>query len=225
MVGLRRPKRLRRLPLKLRDETNAKSLSPPKKFKCVRVGNSFRGLVRSPRRHRGPTKCKKVVVVSQCKYPVERILTHTVEDDGVTRFRMKWCPPDDDESMEPIETIHHLPILVQKYLLREKAKFLQRFRKSKLVSKEVVPFQFPKLKKNIEAKLKHPAESYIPIGSETVSKILEEVEVGRGVTLWLVQFLGFDTPHLVNKQRIVYYFPLKACLYVHECVIFREKNK
>jgi hypothetical protein len=63
------------------------------------------------------------------------------------------------------------------------------------------------------------------MGYEIVSKILEEVDVGRGVKLWLVQFRGFQDAHLVNKQRIVYYFPVNACLYVHECALFQESNK
>jgi len=219
---IRRLKRQRRLPLKLRDD-NASHERTGVCFKAVRVGQSFRAKV-TPRKGRTRFDSDKIRSrgTSSCKYPVLRIQKHNVTKEGVTKFQLLWAPPDDEVTMEPIENIHESPLMVKKYILREEMKFRRRLRSSGVTSG--TPFQFPRMKTSISNKLNHPAESYIPIGCEKVEKILEEIDVGRGIKLWLVKFISFEDAHFVNRQRIIYYFPLHACLYVHECQVFLKKK-
>jgi len=225
---LRRLKRQRRLPLKLREDTASNERShvsrpSPYRFKAVRVGRSFRAQV-TPRKAKNAFNAAKKLSrsSSSCKYPVLRILKHSVTNDAETKFTLLWAPPDEEETMEPIENIHESPLMVKKYILREEIKFRRRLRSSGVNSG--TPFQFPRMKTSISNKLNHPAESYIPIGCEKIEKILEEIDVGRGIKLWLVKFIGMEDAHFVNRQRIIYYFPLHACLYVHECQVFLKKK-
>lgn len=223
---LRRAKRVRRLPLKYRDVGAERSPSNKDKvtFKCVRVGHSFRAKA-TPRRRSGKAHrvhCSPAISLA-CRYPVLKILRHAVSKAGVTKFLLQWAPPDDEQTLEPIENIHESPLMVKKYVLGEEMKFRRRLKVNGV--KPDTNFQFPKLNSTISNKLNHPAESYIPGGFEKVSKILEEIDGGRGVKLWLVQFQGFEETHFVNKQRIVYYFPLNACLYVHDCWLYEKRNK
>jgi hypothetical protein len=160
---------------------------------------------------------------SGCKYPVKKIITHTLTTKGVTKFRVHWAPPDEGVTMEPIECLRDTPLLIKKYVLREAVKFRQRLRQQSL-DENSVPFQFPKMKPYLANKLRHPAESYIPVGTEKIYRILEEIEVARGVKLWNVKFYGMDESHFINKERIVYYFPLNACLFVNECFKFDMRN-
>ena len=225
MVNIRRPKRVRRLPAKLREGPCTQV--GKKTFKCVHWGNSYRAMVTTPKRNCTPTKNRKArvssITVSKCKYPVDTIVSHNVSKDGVTKFLLKWSPPASEETLEPIEHICHLPILIKKYQLKEQLKFNKRCRARGLKMEDMPSFQFPKLKRDRDAKLKHPAESYTPIGSETLSKILEEIELKSGQKLWLVKFRGIDEAHFVNKQRIVYYFPIQAACYVSECLAFKDR--
>jgi hypothetical protein len=148
-----------------------------------------------------------------------------VTSDGITKFKLKWCPTpvaedETEETYEPIETIQHLPLLMKKYQMREELKFRRRLKKG-VKANISVRFQFPKIKTCLALKLKHPAESYIPQGCEKIEKILEEIETDTGVVLWLVKFEGMEIAHFVNKQRILYYFPLFSCLYINECSKFK----
>jgi hypothetical protein len=137
----------------------------------------------------------------------------------VTKFKILWAPPDEGIGWEPIENIRESPLLIKKYQMREEMKFRKRLRQNN-VNDASVPFQFPKVKNTLSNKWKHAAESYVPLGTEKVSRIFEEINVDRGIKLWLVQFDGFPDSHFVNRERIVYYFPLNACLFVNECAMY-----
>jgi hypothetical protein len=232
----RRSKRVRRPPEKLLDYKVPETIN----FKCVRVGANYIPKPTPPAaRRRRPgtpvlrTPAKRPPVqtarlrrsVFGCKYPVKNILTHTVTKSGTTKFRIAWAKPYEGRmTLEPIECLRESPLLIKKYQMREEVKFRRRLRSSG-VDDSSVPFQFPKIKTCISNKMKHPAESYIPHGSEKVLRILEEIVVpNNGVHLWDVQFRGFDCSHLVNKQRIVYYFPLNACLFVNECITYELRG-
>lgn len=215
--------------MKLRDYVSTPNNGKRIIFKSVRVLNSYRGKLVTPRRKNKRTFVDRrtpATVKSHdglCKYPVKRIMRHGINADGVTMFKLQWCPPDEGTSFEPIKNIEHLPLLILKYQKSEELKF-RRIIKSRGLQSGSVSFQFPKIHSSFEVKLGHPAESYIPQGSEIISKILEEIEVDNGMKLWLVQFRGHSDAHFVNMQRIVYYFPLRAALYLNECSIFNGEN-
>lgn len=227
---MRRPTRNRRLPLRLRDNATTPKNGTKFIFQSVRVRNSYRGKLVTPgRKKRVFAHTRAPPTVSshdgECKYPVKCIMRHGINEDGVTMFKLKWSPPDEGTSFEPIESIEHLPLLILKYQKSEELKF---WRKCKNAPVGTVcpsrPFQFPKIHDSFETKLHHPAESYVPDGSETIHKILEEIDVENDVKLWLVQFRGHADAHFVNMQRIVYYFPLRAALFLNECTTFSAVN-
>lgn len=221
-----RPKRHRKLPLKLRENVSTPKSANKIIFQSVRVRNSYRGKLVTPGRK------KRIFVHSRAqatvnshdgdrKYPVKRIMRHGINEDGVAMFKLQWCPPDEGTSFEPIQNIEHLPLLILKYQKSEELKFWRRLKNKRVGNGFATrPFQFPKIHESFEIKLKHPAESYIPDGSESLGKIWEEIDVENGVKLWLVQFRGHADAHFVNMQRIVYYFPLRAALFLNECSIF-----
>lgn len=222
--------------MKTRTPRPKRTTRAPAKFKeySVPLLRNSRVAVRSCSRLKPPSRLKRnaktvlspavgsrknVARVVGVRYPVERIITHKVTKWGVTKFKLKWSPPDEGLTYEAIENIAHLPLMIKKYQMREEMKLRNRMRNGGSCQ-NVVKFQFPKISQSLELKLRHPAESYAPLGTEKVLKILEEIKVDKGIVLWLVQFEGLEVPHFVNKQRIIYYFPLISALYVHECAMF-----
>lgn len=231
---VRRPKRTCRVPAKFRDSSTpvgrinnlynrSKRFNGSYSVRCRTPRNKTLVARRSPKRRiRKPAPA--CIGGSGHKYPVDRVLKHSVTKFGFTKFRVKWLPPHEGSSWEPIENLQEVPLLIQKYVKVKELQFRARLRKQ-LLEASVVPFQFPKIPKSFEGKLRVPGESYIPHGAEVLEKVWEEIDVEKGRKLWLVQFRGFENLHHVNKERIVYYFPLLSCLFVNECSLFDDGNK
>lgn len=151
-------------------------------------------------------------------YEVEKITGSRVtkiKGRFVTQFRVQW--QNDVKTWEGVETLGHLPLLMEEFRDRSKKKAIDELRaRTKTLSQETLTqiAAFPQIPGDILGKLKSDLE-YVPKGNEIVEDVMYERGIGSD-NFVAVRFVGLTGLRFVRKFVFEYYFPVSACYFTLE---------
>jgi hypothetical protein len=151
--------------------------------------------------------------LSETLFGVNKVIRHKVNCLGKAQFLVEWSDGS-KPSWEPLECLTDSPYLVKAY--EDKARHEFSGRNDAL---HHTKFQHRAIPKKILLKMNHPIESYQLRGNEELVKIMGEIETKgkKGIKLWSVLFKNEPYAHYVSKEKISYYFPVYACMFMNEC--------